>query len=212
MLNPDMLLAEKEKAQTTLFSCEAQEVRGWLSATWVELRQYQVDQEVKREQFLDQLISEKDRTDQESHKKALEHIKQKHRRKKQFLCIKRTLNRLKNSSLKRLEVPVVNEEGETTGWDVLCTKAAIHDQIVRRNHKHMDQASATLFGSGDGYDALHGLAHKSVMDQIHKGDLKWKDPVEEVNRWVGELQAAYDGKNLIDEVNQIGKAISVDTF
>ena len=79
-----MLLAAKEKAQTTLFSRDAQEVWGWLTATWAELRQYQVNQEVKREQFLDQLISEKERVDQESHKKALEEIKQRHRQKKIF--------------------------------------------------------------------------------------------------------------------------------
>ena len=161
---------------------------------------------------MDQLISEKDRGDQESHKKALEQIKQKHQRKKQFLCIKSTLNRLKNSSLKRLEVPVVNEEGEITGWDVLCTKAAIHDQIVRQNHEHMNQASATPFGNGDGYDALHGPARQNVMDQIHNGELKWKDLVEEVNRWVDALQVTYDQENLADEVNQIGKAISVKEF
>ena len=106
----------------------------------------------------------------------------------------------------------MNEEGEITGWDVLCTKAAIHDQIVRRNHEHMNQASATPFGNGDGYDALHGLARQTVMDQIHNGELKWKDPVEEVNRWVDELQATYNQENLADEVNQIGKAISVKEF
>ena len=127
---------------------------------------------------MDQLISEKDRGDQESHLKALEQIKQKHRRKKQFLRIKSTLNRMKNSSLKRLEVPLVNDDGEITGWDVLCTKAAIHDQIVKRNHEHMNQASATPFGNGEGYDALHGPARQTAMDQIHQGDLKWNDPVE----------------------------------
>ena len=97
----------------------------------------------------------------------------------------------------------MNDDGEITGWDVLCTKASIHDQIVRRNHEHMNQASATPFGNGDGYDALHGSARQTVMDQIHNGELKWKDPVEEVNQWVDELQATYDQEKLADEVNQI---------
>ena len=140
-----------------------------------------MDQENKREKFLDQLISEKDKETQESHMKVIEQIKQKHRRKKQFLCIKSTLNRIKNSSLKRLEVPLVDDDGEITGWDVLCTKAAIHDRIVKRNHEHMNQASATPFGNGEGYDVLHGPARQTVMDQIHRGDLKWNDPVEELN-------------------------------
>ena len=100
---------------------------------------------------------------------------------------------------------MVNDDGEITGWDVLCTKAAIHDQIVRRNHEHMNQASATPFGNGDGYDALHGLARQTVMDQIHNGELKWKDLVKEVNQWVDELQAAYDQGNLADEVEQKGR-------
>ena len=146
------------------------------------------------------MIAERDKNDCDSHKKAIERIKQKHKNKKQFHRIKNALKRLKKSSLKRLEVPVEDEQGWTTRWDVLCTKSAIHDRIIHRNHKHMDQESATPFGDGKGYEALHGSARQEVMDKIHAGDLVWDDPVEEVNKWIEELKAAYDQHKLDEEV------------
>ena len=127
-----------------------------MSTAWDELRKYRETQEIKREQFLDQLIAEKDKNDCDSHKKAIEQIKQKYKNKKKFHRIKNVLNRLKKSSLKCLEVPVEDEHGLITRWDVLCTKSEIHDWIICRNHEHMDQASATPFGHGKGYEALHG--------------------------------------------------------
>ena len=75
ILNQDTLLRSREQAQTDLHSCNLVEIRGWLSAAWGELRQYRATQEIKREQFLDQLIAEKDTTDCDSHKKDIERIK-----------------------------------------------------------------------------------------------------------------------------------------
>ena len=118
------------------------------------------------------MIAEKHKAVPEEHKKAIEKIKRKHKSKQQFMRIKTVLNRLKNSSLKRLEVPVVDSDRKVKGWDVLCTKALIHDRIVKRNHEHMDQASSTPFGHGPGYDAIHGPARKEVMEDIHNGKLE----------------------------------------
>ena len=63
-------------------------------------------------------------------------------------------------------------DGRVTGWDVLCTKALIHDRIVNINHEHMDQANLTPFGNGPGYNAIHGSARKEVMEDIHNGNLE----------------------------------------
>ena len=71
-----------------------------------------------------------------------------------------------------------DKQGRMTRWDVLCTKAAMHNRIICINHEHMDQASATPFGHGKGYEALHGSARQEVMEKIHAGDLVWDDPVE----------------------------------
>ena len=183
-LNIQSIQVAQVRSGTTRYSGDMREIQSWLKEAWERLRQHQRKQDDRRERFLDQLIADKHKDTPEEHKKAIEKIKNKHKSKRQFLRIKTALNRLKNSSLRRLEVPVHESDGKVMGWDVLCTKALVHERIVKRNHKHMDQASATPFGSGSGYDAIHGSARKEVMEDIHNGNLEWDDPVKEVNKWV----------------------------
>ena len=68
----------------------------------------------------------------------------------------------------------------------------------------MDQASATPFGHGKGYEALHGSARQEVMGNIHAGELVWDNPVEEVNKLIEELTSAYDKHELEEEVKKLG--------
>ena len=74
------------------------------------------------------------------------------------------MGRHKNNRLTRIEVPEEEDDGNLRGWRVLCTEAEVHDMILSRNHKHMNQASETPFGHGKGYEALYGYNKATVME------------------------------------------------
>lgn len=76
----------------------------------------------------------------------------------------------------------------------------------------MDQASATPFGGGKGYNMLHGPEREQVMKDILNGDLKWNDPVTEVNKWVANLRTVYDPVALEIEVAKLAGDIIVVEF
>ena len=85
LLNKKLVQTAQAKADTSRYSGDAREVRGWLREAWEEFRRHQQKKEEQREIFLDQLIAVKHKAVPEEHKKAIEKINSKHKSKQQFM-------------------------------------------------------------------------------------------------------------------------------
>ena len=161
---------------------------------------------------MDNLLTESQKENEAKREKAIRVIKQRKASKAKNLRIKTALGRHKNFKLMKLEVPLKDKEGNTIGWRVLCTEAEVHDRIIKRNKQHLNQASATPFGHGAGYNALHGPDREIFMKEINQGSLQWENPIDEVNRLVEGLKLAYDQKSLVKKQMRLDRLLQSNNF
>ena len=104
------------------------------------------------------------------------------------------------------------DDGNVRGWESITEPSLLHDTVVERNRNHLHQASPTPFGHGEGYDLLHGDNRDETAEKILNGSLKWQHPMEEVNRWVKQLQRAYCEEDLRAETEAINRLTTEGEF
>ena len=117
----------------------------------------------------------------------------------------------RGGSLSKIEVPI-EYNGKIVGWKTLCETEEVHEAIVARNIKHLDQASETPFGSGEGYEHLHGPDRWKNMHDITNRVSKFKGATEEINKWIDSLQRAYGPNKLRRVVDHINEPITAQEF
>ena len=89
------------------------EIKTRLRTTWKSLDELMAKIVEKRKQFLQELVSASDVTD---HEKALKQIWTQEATNRQIRRIRTTLGWLKSGGLAGVDVPILAENGEISGW------------------------------------------------------------------------------------------------
>ena len=106
------------------------EIKRRLRLTWKSLDEHQRNVTAKREKFLQQLANDTNCSDQE---KAIKLIKSREASKRQFRRIHITLGRLKSMGLAGVDIPIVADDREITGWRSLTEPEELNKVVTRRN-------------------------------------------------------------------------------
>ena len=122
-LNDKVVETARKKANTEFRSRNKLEIIQQLKDTYQQIREYDREYERKRDEFMEQLLTEAQKNDEDKRAKAIKQIKHKKESSLRAHRIKKALGRKKNNRLTRLEVPEEDEAGNTIGWHVLCTEA-----------------------------------------------------------------------------------------
>ena len=67
-------------------------------------------------------------------------------------------------------------------------------------------------GHGKGYELFHGENRHETARQVLEGRLEWKHPVDEVNKYIENLQQAYKADILQEETKRINAVILAAEF
>ena len=76
----------------------------------------------------------------------------------------------------------------------------------------MSQAKDTPLGHSKGFKTLHDNTRKQVLENIHKGELNWDDPMKEVNKWVDNLKGKNDAEELQEELEKLNTPLKEEEF
>ena len=163
----------------------------------------------KREKFLQELANETGITDQE---RAIRQIRSREASKCQFRRIRNTLSRLKSGGLAGVDVLVLSNDGEICGWRSITEPDELNVAITTRNLRHLHQAAPTPLGHGEGYELFHGSNRHETVQKVLNGELEWRHPVEEVNKFVANLRQGFDEEGLQEEAKKINAAVTVAEF
>ena len=145
------------------------EIKHRLRLTWKSLDDHMAKIVKKREDYLHELSCSTDCTD---HKKALKQIRTREASKRQFRRICTTLGRLKSGGLAGVDIPLVADNGEITGWQSVTAPDELNEVITQRNRQHLHQAAPTPVGHGKGYDLFHGQDQHDTARKVLGGQLK----------------------------------------
>ena len=107
----------------------------------------------KREEHLQELAQSTNCAD---HERALKQIKTREASKRQFRRIRTTLGRLKSGGLAGVDVPILSDDRDITGWQSVTAPEELNKVITERNRRHLHQAAPTPIGHGMGYGLFHG--------------------------------------------------------
>ena len=204
-----MIRGATTKANCEWYSTSEPAILQELRSTWRTTDKYIKEETAKREQWL-QEASDRVAGLSADQEKALNQIRHRERARWRFHCIRATLHRLHAGGLALVDVTILHDDGTIGGWESITDPKRLHDMVIERNINHLQQASPTPFGHGKGYDLLHGPERHTTAEKILNGTLEWKYPMEEVNKWVEQLQRAYKEDKLQQEVDNINCPISED--
>ena len=134
------------------------------------------------------LLTELEKGNDKSRTKALKMIKFIDKSKQMHLKILAALGKSHGGDLWSVNVPIeVNRV--TTGWITVTDSSDLQQLIVDRNRGHLQQAEQTPFGTGAGYEMLHGEGcFRKILDRQFTHKLKNK----EVEKWVKHLKRCYN--------------------
>ena len=119
------------------------EIKNRLRLTWKSLDEHMAKIVEKRENYLQELARSTDCTDQE---KVLEQIRNRKASKHQSRRIGTTLGRLKSGGLAGVDVPILADNGEITGWQSVTEPDKLK-VVTQRNRRHLHQAAPMLGGA-----------------------------------------------------------------
>ena len=122
--------------------------------------------------------------------------------------IQTTLNILHLGGLSTVDIPILGRDGSIQGWDSITVPGKLHKTVIQRNINHLQQASPTLLGSGEGYDLFHGDKRHQTAEAVLTSNLEWKYPTDEVNQQINQIQWAYNKDELKEEADVINCLIS----
>ena len=76
----------------------------------------------------------------------------------------------------------------------------------------MLQEKETIFGHGKGFKALHGKTRHQLTEEIQNGELRWDDPMKEVDKWVDNLKREIIAEELKEEIEKTNAPITEEEF
>ena len=199
----------RDNAGVTWDSSDEQQIKQKLRNTWKQLDEYQKTIVAKRDKFLQDLANESGISDQE---KAIKQIRVREASKRQFRRIRTTLGRMSGGGLAGVDVPIFSHSGEISGWRSITEPEQLNEVITERNRRHLHQAAPTPMGNGEGYRLFHGEARHDTARKVLAGEMEWKHPIEEVNKFVENLRIAFDVRALEDEAARINKPVTAGEF
>ena len=199
----------RQIAGVTWVSSDEYQIKQKLREVWRQLDQCHKTMVEKREKFLQDLADDSGFKDREN---AIKQMRAREASKRQFRRIRTTLGRLKSGGLAGVDVPILTSDGEISGWRSITKPEQLNDVITARNRKHLHQAAPTSMGNGEGYDLFHGEDRHDTAKKVLAGELEWRHPVEEVNRFIDNLQTAFDEEKLQEEARKINAPVTVGEF
>ena len=199
----------KELAAVTWEGTDEKEIRRRLRDTWGSIDEHKKKMVDRRNKFLQELANNSGVADQE---KAVKAIKSREASKRQFRRIRNTLGRLNTGGLAGVDVPIVGEDDEITGWRSVTEVDELHDVVARQNWQHLHQAAPTPIGHGEGYNLFHGNDRHDTAKKVLDGKLDWRHPAEEVNRFVANMRQAYNDETLQHEADKTNALVTVAEF
>ena len=163
----------------------------------------------KQEKILQELASALNITD---HEKALKQIRTREATNQQFQRIRTTLGQLKSGGLAGVDVPILAENREISGWRSVTKPDKLNEVITQHNRNHLHQAPPTPLGHGKGYGFFHGEGRHETAKQVLDGQLEWTHPVAEVNAYIKNLQQAFDEASKKEKIEKINAIVTAGEF
>ena len=158
-----------------------QEIRKSIKAEWNRLAAYKKEAEERRNKFLEECL-ERSCIGDAKRRKAIHQIRQRERAKRRYRKIRGVLQRLKNGGLTHLDVPIYDQEDNIIGWESVTNKEEVHQALIDRNNKHLNQAQTTPFGHGEEYQLLHDEdKREETMQALLNGEIHWRHLCEMFN-------------------------------
>ena len=181
------------KAGITHAPLDPEGIRPLLKQEWKKLTEYMEEAARRRDKSLEDFIKSGDKDTETKRLEALKQIKYREKSKRRYRRIRGVLQRLKKGGITHLDIPIYDRHHNIIGWDTISSKDEVHQALINRNHKHLNQASKTPFGHGEGYNLIHDEDKREASIQaILDGTFTWKHRYDMVKTWVENLKRAYD--------------------
>ena len=141
-------------------------IKSRFRLTWKNLDKHMANIVENCTKFMKELARNTNCTD---HEKALKQIRTREASKRQFQRICTTLGCLKLGGLAGVDVPILADNREITGWRSVTEPNKLNEVITQRNRRHLHQAAPMPLGHGEGYELFHGEDRHKTARQVLEG-------------------------------------------
>lgn len=205
------LYALSERAKTKFYSQDYQEIGEELRRAWKDFKSIKEKAVMEREQHLTELLTESQMECDDTRARAIEGLRKSEKMSRRQQRINRVAGKVKRG-VRTVYVP--NEHDPEGGsWTGLSGKAEIEESLIKQNVDHLQKAGETPFAHGERYESLRNeFVRDDIMDDLLTGETDWTHPIEEVDKWIRELEYQYDRNILREEAKMVGDELTYQEY